>query len=102
MEVELYLRENLDDSPERKDIPVTFSVRNRVIYSGVTIIQQGAIASGTIKLGKVQTDIDINTVTAANGQQIKLKALRGHGKRNSISSDRSYTAIIQPGQRLNF
>ena len=102
VEVELYLRENLDDSPERKDIPVTFSVSSRVMYSGVTIIQQGAIANGTIKLGKVQTDIDINTITAANGQQIKLKALRGHGKRNSISSDRSYTAIIQPGQRLNF
>ena len=102
LEVELYLREDLDGSPERKDIPVTFSVRNRVMYSGVTIIQQGAIANGTIKMGKVQTDVEINSVTAANGQRIQLKALRGHGRRNSISSDRSYTAIILPGTRINF
>jgi serine/threonine-protein kinase len=102
LEVELSLREDLGDSPERKDIPVTFSVRNRVMYSGVTIIQQGAIASGTIKLGKVQTDVNINSVTAANGQQIQIKALRGHGRRNTITSDRSYTAIIPPGTRINF
>lgn len=102
VEVELYLRDDLGDSPERKDIPVTFSVRNRVMYSGVTIIQQGAIATGTIKLGKVQTDVDINSVTAANGQQIQIKAARGHGKRNTITSDRSYTAIIPPGTRINF
>jgi serine/threonine protein kinase len=102
VEVELYLREDLGDSPERKDIPVTFSVRNRVMYSGVTIIQQGAIATGTIKLGKVQTDVNINSVTAANGQQIQIKALKGHGKRNAITSDRTYTAIIPPGTRINF
>ena len=102
LEVELSLREDLDGSPERKDIPVTFSVRNRVMYSGVTIIQQGAIANGTIKLGKVQTDVEINSVTAVNGQRIQLKALRGHGKRNTITSDRSYTAIILPGTRINF
>ena len=102
VEVELYLRDDLGDSPERKDIPVTFSVRYRVMYSGVTIVQQGAIATGTIKLGKVQTDVSINSVTAANGQQIQIKALKGHGKRNTITSDRSYTAIIPPGTRINF
>ncbi len=102
VEVELFLRDDLGDSPERKDIPVTFSVRYRVMYSGVTIVQQGAIATGTIKLGKVQTDVSINSVTAANGQQIQIKALKGHGKRNTITSDRSYTAIIPPGTRINF
>lgn len=102
VEVELFLRDDLGDSPERKDIPVTFSVRYRVMYSGVTIVQQGAIATGTIKLGKVQTDVSINSVTAANGQQIQIKALKGHGKRNTITSDRTYTAIIPPGTRINF
>ncbi len=102
VEVNLSLRTNLDDAPERKEIPVNFSVSSPVIYQGVTIIKQGALASGTIKLGKVQTDIEITTVTAANGQQIRLKALRGHGKRSDISSNRSYTAIIQPGTRMSF
>ncbi len=102
VEVQLYLRDNLDNSPERKDIPVTFSVKNSVIYNGVTIINQGTVASGTIKLGKIQTDIDINNTTAANGQQIKLKALRSHGRRKEITTDRNYTAIIQIGTKLNF
>ena len=73
-----------------------------VVYDGVTIIRQGATASGTIKLGKVLTDIEISSVTAANGQQIRLKASKGHGKRNEITSNRDYTAIIQPGTRLSF
>ena len=102
VEVNLYLRNNLDNAPERKDITVNFTVSSPVIYEGVTIIKQGAIASGIIKLGKIQTDIDINSVTAANGQQISLKALRGHGRRNEISSSRSYAAIIKVGTRMKF
>lgn len=102
VEVDLYLRENLENSPERQDIPVTFTVSNTVYYEGVAIINKGTLARGTIKLGKIQTDVEINTVSAANGQQIRLKALRGHGKRNTVSSDRNYTAIIQPGTRLSF
>jgi len=102
VEVELYLRDNLGNSPDRTDIPVTFSVRNAVVYNGVTIINPGTIANGVIKLGRIQTDVDINTTTAANGQQIKLKATRGHGRRNEITSNRNYTAIIQIGTRLNF
>lgn len=102
VEVDLYLRENLENSPERQDLPVTFTVSSTVFYEGVAIINKGTVARGTIKLGKVQTDVDINTVSAANGQQIRLKALRGHGKRNTISTDRNYTAIIQPGTRLSF
>ena len=98
----LYLRDNLDNAPERKDITVSFTVSSPVIYDGITIIKQGAIASGIIKLGKIQTDIDINSVTAANGQQISLKALRGHGRRNEISSSRSYSAMISVGTRMKF
>ena len=102
VEVNLYLRDNLDNAPERKDITVSFTVSSPVIYDGITIIKQGAIASGIIKLGKIQTDIDINSVTAANGQQISLKALRGHGRRNEISSSRSYSAMISVGTRMKF
>jgi serine/threonine protein kinase len=102
MEVDLILRTDLSNAEERKDIPVSFSVSNPVMYQGVTIIRQGATASGTIKLGKVRTDIEINSVTAANGQQIRLKAQKGHGKRNEVLSNRNYTAIIQPGTTINF
>lgn len=102
IEVELTLRTDLGNAEERRDIPVSFSVSYPVVYDGVTIIRQGATASGTIKLGKVLTDIEINSVAAANGQQIRLKAVKGHGKRNEIISNRSYTAIILPGTRVNF
>lgn len=102
VEIELYLQNDLGDAPERQDIPVTFSLSRDVVYNGVTIINKGAIAKGVIKLGRVQTDVDINTITAVNGQQIRIKAQRGHGRRNEITSKRNYTAIILPGTRLNF
>lgn len=100
--IQLYLQSDLSNAPERQDIPVTFSLRNNVEYQGVTIIKQGAVARGVIKLGKVQTDVDINSITAANGQQLSLRAERGHGRRNEIASNRNYTAIILPGVRLKF
>jgi len=100
VEVELTLQTNLSNSPERQDIPVTFTVSRPVVYEGVTVIKAGATASGVIKLGKIQTDIDINTVTAANGQQIRLKAAKNHGRRNEIGN-RNYTAFILPGTRLS-
>jgi len=100
VEVELTLQTNLSNSPDRQDIPVTFTVSRPVVYEGVTVIKAGATASGVIKLGKIQTDIDINTVTAANGQQIRLKAAKNHGRRNEIGN-RNYTAFILPGTRLS-
>lgn len=100
VEVELYLQENLANSPERTDIPVTFTVKSPVYYNGVIIVSRGSVARGIIKLGRVQTDVDINTVHAVNGQQLRLKAQRGHGRRNEITSNRNYTAIILPGVRL--
>ncbi|HQW84215.1 MAG TPA: serine/threonine-protein kinase [Ferruginibacter sp.] len=102
VEVELYLQDNLGNSPERTDLPVTFTVRNPVVYNGVTIINRGTIAKGVIKLGRVQTDVDINSTTATNGQHIRLKAQRGHGRRNEITTNRNYTAIILPGVRLSY
>lgn len=101
VEVDLVLQTNLSNSPERKEIPVSFTVSSPVVYEGVTIIRQGATANGVIKLGKIQTDIDINTVTAVNGQTIRLKASRGHGRRNEIGSNRNYSAFILPGTRLS-
>lgn len=102
VEIELYLQDDLSNSPDRTDLPVTFTVRNPVVYNGVTIINRGTVAKGVIKLGRIQTDIGINSTTATNGQQINLKAQRGHGRRSEITSDRNYTAIILPGLRLKY
>ena len=102
LEINLYLENDLSNAAERTDIPVRFSLTAPVVYGGVTIINRGATASGVIKLGKIQTDVDINSITAANGQQIRLKADRGHGRRNEITSKRNYTAIILRGTRLTF
>lgn len=102
VEIQLYLQDDLSNAAERQDIPVTFVLKNDVVYRGVTIINRGAIAKGMIKLGKMQTDVDIFNIKAANGEQIKLKALKGHGRRNEISSNRNYTAVILPGIRINF
>jgi hypothetical protein len=102
VEIQLYLQNDLSNSPERQDIPVTFSLSSPVVYQGVTIINKGATAKGVIKLGKIQTDVDIISITAANGEQIRLKAERGHGKRKEITTNRSYSAFILPGTRINF
>ena len=102
VEIQLYLQSDLGNAPEREDIPVTFSLKNDVVYRDVTIIRQGSIAKGMIKLGKIMTDVDIFSIKAANGEQIRLKALKGHGRRKEITSDRTYTAIILPGTRINF
>lgn len=102
IEIQLYLQNDLGNSPERQDIPVTFSSSNAVVYNGVTIVNKGATAKGIIKLGKIQTDVDINSIMAANGQQIAIRAERGHGKRKEITSNRTYTAFILPGTRINF
>lgn len=100
--IQLYLQNDLGNAPERQDIPVTFSLSSPVVYQGVTIVNKGATAKGVIKLGKIQTDVDITSITAANGEQIRLKAERGHGKRKEITTNRSYSAIILPGTRINF
>lgn len=102
VEIQLYLQNDLSNAPERKDIPVTFSLKRDVVYSGVTILNQGAIAKGRIKLGKIQTDVEIFNITAANGQQINIRELRGHGRRNEITTNRNYTAILLPGTRIKF
>ncbi len=102
VEVDVYLQNDLGNAQERQDIPVSFRVTNNVYYEGVIIVNKGATVSGTIKLGKMMTDIDMFNVTAANGAQISVKAQKNHGRRKDITSDRTYTALILPGTRINF
>ncbi len=97
VEVNLYLRDEINTSDGERDHTVTFTVSNAVVYKGVTIIKQGAIANGSIRVGRVMTDININSVMAANGQQLELKADRKHRRRSELGSDRNYTAIVEQG-----
>ncbi len=100
LEVNLYLRETLGESD--KDQAITFSVTSPVTYDGVVIIRQGAIARGTIKIGRMMTSINIDYVMGANGQELALKSGRLHRRRSELASDRNYTAVLEKGIRMNF
>ncbi|MEO5999184.1 MAG: serine/threonine-protein kinase [Chitinophagaceae bacterium] len=81
---------------------VTFTVIRPVFYEGVLIIRQGARASGSLTIGRVRTDVEINRVEGANGMSISLKTERSHGRRDDIESHNTFNAIIQKGTRMNF
>ncbi|CAN5758760.1 hypothetical protein BH11BAC4_BH11BAC4_01650 [soil metagenome] len=103
VEVSLSLRSNPDMNQKQKEEQrVSFSVTRAVVFDGVTIIRQGAIATGSITIGRVMTDISIDNVEAANGKRISLRAAKAHGRRSDVESNRSYTAYIQAGTRINF
>ncbi|MEO6490615.1 MAG: protein kinase [Ferruginibacter sp.] len=80
--------------------PVTYSVTRPVFYDGKVIVKQGAIANGSLEIGRSRTDIIINSVEASNGQRISLKAKKAHGDRDMIHSQ-IYEATIQSGTRIN-
>lgn len=103
VEVSLILRTSPDMNQKQKQAQrVTFTVSRPVVYNGVTIINQGAMATGSLTIGRVITDIEINNVEASNGRQIPLKSAKAHGKRADVESDRSYTAYLIPGTRISF
>ena len=103
VEVSLVLRTDPDMNQKQKQAQrVTFTVSRPVVYNGVTIINQGAVATGSLTIGRVITDIEINHVEASNGRQIPLKPAKAHGKRADVESDRSYTAYLIPGTRISF
>ncbi len=103
VEVSLILRTSPDMNQKQKQAQrVTFTVSRPVVYNGVTIINQGAVATGSLTIGRVITDIEINNVEASNGRQIPLKSAKAHGKRADVESDRSYTAFLIPGTRISF
>jgi len=103
VEVSLMLRSSPDMNQKQKsEQRVSFSVTRPVVYNGVTIIRQGATATGSLTIGRVMTDIQIDNVEAANGKRISLRSAKAHGKRADVESNRYYTAYIQPGTRLSF
>ena len=103
VEVSLVLRSSPDLNQKQKQAQrVSFTVSRPVVYNGVTIIRSGATATGSLTIGRVLTDIEINSVEAANGRQIPLKSAKAHGKRADVESNRQYTAYLVPGTRISF
>lgn len=101
LEVQLSMRETITRDEDDRDQSVTFTVTSPVRYQGVTIILQGAIAKGNIRIGRVVSAVSISSVTGANGQEILLVG-RDHRKVKKLASDREYTAFIQKGIRMSF
>jgi hypothetical protein len=102
VEVKLQLQGQFEDGDREKDRPVSFVVSSPVVYNGVTIIRQGAVAKGDISLGRVITAIHIYSVTGANGQQLSFQSANFHRKRRDIDSDKSYEAVLEEGIRMSF
>lgn len=103
VEVSLVLRSSPDLNQKQKQAQrVSFTVSRPVVYNGVTIIRSGAVATGSLTIGRVLTDIEISNVEAANGRQIPLKSAKAHGKRADVESNRQYTAYLVPGTRISF
>ncbi|MDE3248288.1 MAG: protein kinase, partial [Bacteroidota bacterium] len=101
LEVELSMRETITREEDEREQPVSFTVSSPVVYNGVTIVNRGAVARGSIKIGRVLSTVDISSVEAANGRQIALKG-RAHRKVKDLSSERSYTAVLVKGTTLLF
>lgn len=101
LEVELSMRETITREEDDREQQVSFNVSSPVVYNGVTIINRGAVARGSIKIGRVLSTVDIYSVEAANGRQVSLKG-RAHRKVKELASERSYTAILAKGTTLLF
>ena len=100
--VSLYLQQNPESIPKRQETPVHFTVSRPVVYNGVTIIRQGATANGVIRVGMTRIDVTINGVTAANGQQVRLRVSEEHRNIREFTSNRNYSANVVKGTNINF
>ena len=101
VEVALRMRETISSNEDGREQPVTFTVSRPVIVRGITIIREGAVARGRVKIGRVLSTVDIIAVMAANGQEMALRE-RDHRKVKNLASDRNYTAVLIKGSSLNF
>jgi len=85
---------------DKTDQPVKFAVVNDVVYDNVVIIQKGAIAKGTLTIGRVFTDIRISGATGTDGSFVSLKSERAHGRRADVETEKNYTAIVKQGTTI--
>ena len=101
IELTISMRETITNAADDRDQSVSFTVISPVVYEGITIIRQGAVARGNIKIGRVLSTVDITSVMAANGQEIALRQ-RDHRKVKSLASERDYRAFLLKGTRMSF
>ena len=101
VEVALRMRETISSNDDGREQSVSFTVTRPVVVRGVTVIREGAIARGRVKIGRVLSTVDITAVMAANGREIALRE-RDHRKVKNLASDRDYTAFLIKGTSFNF
>jgi tRNA A-37 threonylcarbamoyl transferase component Bud32 len=101
VEVSVSMRETITRDEDDKEQSVSFTVTSPVVYEGVTIIRAGAVARGSIRIGRKISMVTISSVVAANGQEIQLRG-RDHRKVKELASNRDYTAFVEKGLRMSF
>ena len=99
--VQVSMRERITRDEDDKEQNVSFTVTSPVVYEGVTIIRSGALAHGSIRIGRKISLVSITSVTAANGQEIELKG-HDHRKVKDLADNRDYTAFVEKGIRMIF
>ncbi|PVD49469.1 hypothetical protein DC498_24950 [Terrimonas sp.] len=95
--------EHLPDMKLKRDHqPVTFVVTDPVVYKGITLINKGAIAEGTVSLGSIQSTMQMKYVRGADGQIIALKIKEAGVPMKKIKMDQPYQVMIKKGIKLFF
>ncbi len=103
IEVNLYLREAINESTAHTGQSLIFSVSRPVLYNGQTIIDIGASATGRIRnLSKKKIIIVLNSVTGSQGQALPFENIELSGRIDEIISSRNYTGTLKKGTLINF
>jgi serine/threonine protein kinase len=103
IEVELYLKTDIDPNTSQEGQTFRLTVQKSVNYGGATIVKAGASAQGYIKkLTSKKISLVFEEVTAANGQELKLKSTEFSGKFEDILQSKLYIVQIQKGVTINF
>ena len=103
LDVNLYLRDAINEATAKEGQSLYFTVSNPVSYNGEVIIARGASASGRIKnIGKKKISIVLNSVTATSGQTLPFETVELSGRIEEIISSRNYSGTLKKGTTINF
>jgi eukaryotic-like serine/threonine-protein kinase len=103
LDVNLYLRDAINEATAKEGQSLYFTVSNPVSYNGEVIIARGASASGRIKnIGKKKISIVLNSVTATSGQTLPFETVELSGRIEEIISSRNYSGTLKKGTTIHF
>jgi eukaryotic-like serine/threonine-protein kinase len=103
LDVNLYLRDAINQATAQEGQSLSFTVSNSVSYNGEVIIAKGASASGRIKnISKKKISIVLNSVTGTSGQSLPFEAVELSGRIEEILSSRNYSGTLKKGTTINF